>query len=493
MKKLRLIPSMLVFVLLVSANSFAESSKDYLQNLSKAFQDVAERVTPAVVHIESTVKADESEQQVPPSLFDLFHGAPRPRERRGLGSGVIIDAKKGYILTNGHVVSGEDGKSADKIVVTVTTGTNGDNKVHKEYPAKVIGADFIRVDEMGAPVDGTDLAIIQIEAEDLTEAPLGDSNDVKVGEWVMAIGNPFGLDQSVTAGIVSYFGRSNTRITGYDRFIQTDAAINPGNSGGPLVNLNGEVVGINTAIVTGGIQASYAGVGFAIPINMARDIVDELIEKGRVERGWLGISMRDLTEELAIGLDIDSERGVLVDTVFEGSPADDAGIKSGDVVLEIDGEPIVDANDLRFKVAACRPGEELKMTLLREGEHKKLSVTLGNRSEGLSDAGTMLATSPISERMGLQVSGLTPELQQGLGIEADAKGVVVTQVVPGSPSDRAGLQRGDLILEVGREEVGNPSEFWAAAQKSAQEKGIVVVLRVRGKLSAYAAINLKEE
>lgn len=417
--------------------------KRYLNELSQAFQDVAEAVTPAVVHIQATMEVPASPhgRGGMPGFDFLRPPDNQPRQRSGIGSGVIVDAKNGYIVTNHHVV-------ADAVEIEVTVTANGRSKT---YNAELVGEDPGR--------GGTDLAVLKIDAENLVEAELGDSDDVKVGEWVMAIGNPFGLDQSVTAGIVSYKGR-NTDITSYSAFIQTDAAVNPGNSGGPLVDLDGRIIGINIAIVTGGYQQSNAGVSFAIPVNLVRDVMTEIIEQGSVERGWLGIEMREVTDEFLKEIGFKTERGAFVRRVFESSPAEDAGLEAGDLIAGIDGVEIKDSGDLMYRVADMNPGVKIQLEVKRieddEERTVSLPLTLGSRTEGYA------ANTPGMEPMelGLALSPLTPEIIRRSGFDEDETGVLVTNVLPGSPADEAKLLIGDIIKEVNREEVGEPQQVY---------------------------------
>jgi serine protease Do len=358
--------------------------------------------------------------------FERFFGpfgdddAPsREFRQRSLGSGFLID-KEGFIVTNNHVVEG-----ADEIQVRLT---NGD-----EFDAELVGRD-----------PKTDLALIRIDQSgDLEPLPWGDSETLEVGQWVVAIGSPFGLEQTVTAGIVSAKGR----VIGagpYDDFIQTDASINPGNSGGPLLDLDGRVVGINTAIV-----ASGQGIGFAIPINLARNIVEQLKETGEVSRGWLGVGIQDLNEELKGYYDVSRDEGVLVTEIYEGQPAAEAGIKPGDVIISVDGEPVADARGLSSLIAGLEVGKKTRIKLVRDGKEKTLTVTLGRRSEGEQVVTGGAPDKESSGELGLGLADLTPQLAERLGYDKTT-GVVVSRVEPGSKAEDAGFMRGDLILEMNR-------------------------------------------
>jgi serine protease Do len=354
-------------------------------------------------------------------------GGPPAAPRRGLGSGFIID-QKGLVLTNNHVV-----ENADKITVKLSD--------EREFDAKVVGRD-----------PKTDLAVIQINdgKGKFPAAPLGDSSRLQVGEWVVAMGSPFGLDNTLTAGVVSAKGRQ-IGAGPYDNFIQTDASINPGNSGGPLVNLRGEVIGINTAIFsrTGG----NLGIGFAIPINSAKEILPELINKGKVTRGWLGVSIQRITPEIAQALGLEKNQGALVSSVVEGSPAAQAGVQAGDVIVDFAGERIDDSSKLPAIVARTEVGKNVNMTVLRDKKRMPLSVKIAELKEE-----EVVASAPQSGNLGMTVQNMTPELAKTLGLNR-AEGVVITSVEPQSTAAEAGLQRGDVILEVDRKKISNAAEL----------------------------------
>lgn len=421
----------------------------------KAFVDVAKRVTPTVVSITSAKVVI-----VRNPFSDFFHDnrwGRNPRDnghefrQQGLGSGVII-SRDGYILTNNHVI-----QEAEEISVLIDK---------KEYAAKLIGTD-----------PKTDVAVIKIDAKNLPVIALGNSDDLDVGEWVLAIGNPFSLElaHTVTAGIVSGKGRARVGVGDieYEDFIQTDAAINPGNSGGALVNLRGELVGINTAIVTGGYGGGNVGVGFAIPINLARQIMQSLIDEGRVIRGWLGVRIQTVDEQLAKAFGLPEAAGALVTEVVAGGPAQDAGMKVEDIVTELDGTKIRDSNHLMHLVASYKPGARAPLTVWRNGKVVKIEVKLGERPE---EEPTRLASTPTEENpLGLQVTTLTPALARQLEIDPGETGVVVTDLEEGSQAAREGIGRGDLIREVNRQPVRTAAEFRKAV---ASTKGDVVLLRV---------------
>jgi serine protease Do len=413
-----------------------QAAKSAPRMIPDNFSALAEQVGSAVVNIqvEKTGKDKDVAQQFEGHPFgderfkDFFGKQMPPQERRqaGIGTGFIID-KNGHIITNNHVV-----EDADKIKVKL--------KDEREFDAKVIGRD-----------PQTDLALIKIDAKgDLPVASLGRSADLKVGEWVVAVGSPFGLEQTVTAGIVSAKGRA-IGSGPYDDFIQTDASINPGNSGGPLVNLNGEVVGINTAIIAHG-----QGIGFAIPIDMATQIVAQLKDNGEVTRGWLGVNIQDLKGELADYYGAKNSEGVLVTDVVPGNPADKAGIKAQDVITAVNGEKVKTSRELTAKAATLPVGESTKITVLRDGKEKTFDVKVAKRPLTVADAGKP----PVEKEgeFGLQVINLTPEMAQRLNVNRET-GVVVVGVRPDSKAYKAGVQQGDLILEVNRQSVSSTGEL----------------------------------
>jgi serine protease Do len=440
------------------------------------FAKLAESLSPSVVNISSTQEVTTSpfgRQRAPGGgggggeedpfqeffePFERFFGPPHrfPYKARSLGSGFVIDTA-GYILTNNHVV-----ENANEIVVKLSTG--------KEFKAKVVGRD-----------SKTDIALIEIQgASGLTPVVLGDSNSLKVGQWVVAIGNPFGLEHTVTAGIVSAMGRHINQGP-YDNFIQTDAAINPGNSGGPLLNTKGEVVGINTAIFSRG--GGNIGIGFAIPIDLAREIVPQLKEKGHVTRGWLGVLIQKVTPDIAESFQLPEPKGALVADVMEDGPAAAAGLKQGDVILEFDGKPVEDSAALPLLVARTPVGRKVEVKVIRDGEPKTLTVTIAE----LKDEEVELATTGTVEDMGLTVQTLTADLAENLGLEASLKGVVVTQVEPDGPAGEAGLRRGDVILEVNRKVVRNTSTYREALKSAGKGKSVLFLVR-RGDNTIFLAV-----
>ena len=432
------------------------------------FVALAKRMKPVVVNISTTQVSESRGQQEFGSPFGdddpfndfwrRFFGGPMPRggpqRQRSLGSGFIIDAD-GSILTNNHVV-----ENAQKIVVKLSDD--------QEYEAKVVGRDA-----------KTDIAIIKINAKAaLTAASLGDSDHLDVGEWVVAIGNPFGLDSTVTSGIVSAKGRHIGQGP-YDNFIQTDASINPGNSGGPLINLRGEVIGINTAIFsrTGGNM----GIGFAIPINLAKELLPQLRGKGKVTRGYLGVLIQKVTPEIAESLGMDRGYGALVANVSKDGPADKAGVKVGDVIVEFDGKEVKDSGDLPIIVARTAVDKKIRMKVLRDKKELTLNVAVGE----LKDE-EVVASVPEKGELGMTVQKLTPQLAENLGLDK-TDGVVVTAVEPGSAADEAGVRRGDVIVEVDRKPVRGVEEYRNAIAGSRKGRGVLFLVR-RGESTLFLAL-----
>ncbi len=425
-------------------------------DLTEGFRPLVKKALPAVVNI-STTRVMKT-RPAPPFFSDPFfrdffgfdHEFDMPRERResGLGSGVII-SPDGYILTNDHVV-----REATEILVSLADG--------RELDAEVVGSD-----------PKTDIAVLKVEAEDIPHLPLGDSSEVEVGDIVLAMGNPFGIGQTVTMGIVSATGRGGLNIEAYEDFIQTDAAINPGNSGGPLVNVRGDVIGINTAIISrsGGNQ----GIGFAVPSNMAREVMEQLIDKGRVVRGWLGVLIQPVNSSVAQAFDLEEAKGALVGDVEPGSPAAEAGLETGDVILEVNGEPVEDVRDLRLKIARAGPDQTVNLQVVRDGKQMDVPVTLGELPEEQEMA---RRDGPGSAPLdGVEVDDLTPQIARQLGLPRDTFGVVVTRVQPGSSAAEAGLRRGDVIQEVNRRPVNNVAGFESAVRRAGDKPVLLLVNR----------------
>ena len=431
------------------------------------FVTLAKKMRPLVVNISTTQVSDRGGGQEFGSPFGeddqfndfwrRFFGGPTPRgpqRQRSLGSGFIIDGD-GSILTNNHVV-----ENATKIVVKLSDD--------QEYEAKVIGRDA-----------KTDIAVIKINAKSsLPAANFGDSDNLEVGEWVVAIGNPFGLDSTVTSGIVSAKGRHIGQGP-YDNFIQTDASINPGNSGGPLINLRGEIVGINTAIFsrTGGNM----GIGFAIPINLVKELLPQLRGKGKVTRGFLGVLIQKVTPEIADSLGLEKAQGALVANVSKDGPADKAGIKVGDVIIEFDGKEVKDSGDLPIIVARTAVDKKVRMKVVREKKEVVLSVAVGE----LKDE-EVVASAPEKGELGLTVQRLTPQMAESLGLEK-SEGVVVSAVEPGSAADEAGIRRGDVLMEIDRRPIRNLDEYRKSVAGIKKGKGVLFLVR-RGESTLFLAL-----
>ena len=415
------------------------------QAVPESFADLAEEQANSVVNISTTKHAPQPGEMPPEFGFppnspfndffgDLFRNMPR-RDQTSLGTGFVISAD-GYVVTNNHVVH-----EADEVVVKMSDGT--------EWEAKVVGTD-----------SKLDLALVKIEAKGLKAVKLGDSEKLRVGDWVVAIGNPFGLQQTVTAGIVSAKGR----VIGsgpYDDFIQTDAAINPGNSGGPLFNLKGEVVGINTAIISR--SGGSNGIGFAIPINLAKSVLDDLREKGHVTRARLGVHITDIDKETMQALGLKNREGALVPQVEAGSAADKAGIRAGDVITSIDGTPIKKSHDLPIRVARHAPGDKVKIGIIRDGKEKVIEVVVEAmpNDEVAQRGGKQREEGRV--RIGVVVEELTRELAKELRARVN-KGVVISQVQPGSPAAAAGIQRGDVIYRINGNEIEDVKSFGKVAE-----------------------------
>jgi serine protease Do len=424
---------------------------------SNVISKVAEELTPAVVHIDisgTVVQQAPSNPFGSDPFFRYFFGPSQQGEQkvpiRALGSGVIIN-KDGYILTNNHVVA-----NADSIDVELYDGT--------KHKAKVIGAD-----------SSTDLAVIKIDpTPGMKYAKLGDSDKIKVGQWVVAIGSPRGFDWTVTAGIISAKHRTGIGAlgpTGYEDFIQTDASINPGNSGGPLINLNGEVIGINSLIISA--SRGSEGMGFAIPSNMAKDISESLIQHGKVVRGFMGVNIQDITPELAKGLKLkEPVKGAIVTDVMPQAPAEKAGIEQGDVITQYNGQNIENVTQLRNLVAATSPGESVKVKVLRDNKEMELTVNIGDLSKAQQ---TQLAMAG-DKTLGVTVQKVTQKTAKEMGL-SKAAGVIITEVAPGGPAEKAGLQKGDIIYRVGNTETNDPKDFSKDIAKAGKEGGALLLVR----------------
>ena len=413
-----------------------------LEELQSVITDLAERVKPSVVNVfpASTTRNGNPRERLPNSP--------------GSGSGVIID-EQGHIITNNHVVG-----DANEVEIRLSDRT--------KFTAHVIGKD-----------PDTDLALLKISTDRaLPYAQLGDSGTVKVGQWVLAVGNPFGLDRTVTLGVVSGIGRENMNLSKYENFIQTDASINPGNSGGPLFNIHGEVIGINTAII------NFAqGIGFAIPSNMAKQVMQQLLTRGKVVRAWLGVGIQPVTGELAGKFGVNENEGVLVNEVFDNDPAYRAGIKPGDIITKVDGKGVDTPNSLSRLIAALDPGAAASIEVVRDGKRQLISVPLIERKE--SAVLTSIQPSRAEVKLGLDVQDLTPELAEKFKLK-ETRGVLVTKVDRGSVAMVEGLREGDLIKEVNRSEVTSSSEFSTAVSKA--KRGDTVLLRVLRENRAFYVV-----
>ena len=461
---------------------------EYLERANRAFIEVVNRAKPAVVQVTTTRSVPTRQGSSDFFNDDLFEFWFGPRERReqqdreqpeekeevrsGLGSGVIV-SEDGYILTNNHVI-----KDAEGIMVILPNG--------REYKAKVVGKDT-----------GTDLAVLKIDGDGLHALPLGNSEELQTGEWVIAIGSPFGLAQTVTRGMVSAKGRtaSDIGIVEYADFIQTDAAINRGNSGGALINIRGELIGINTAIATGdGFSQSNAGVGFAIPINLAKRIMTQLIEKGEVERGWLGVVLQPIDYDLAEKLKIGEPRGALITQAHEGMPAHKAGIRRGDVIIEFDKVAIRDMNHLMHVVAATGVGETVEVKVSRKGTEKVLEVKLEKRTQEvlarLRGRGERFdpGEDDAEAFAGIQVQGLTDELAARYGYEGET-GVIVTAVGRRSPAARAGIDVGTLIQEIEGVEISNLKEYREQIEAVKDKSKILLYVRLPNGGAAFVTLD----
>lgn len=433
-------------------------AREFLGKFGNYMAEVAEVTRPSVVNVSttSTVTVEETPFGEIPNdpFFKKFFGeepgGPDKKKKfksQALGSGVIV-SDDGYILTNNHVVQG-----AEEIKVIIYD--------KREFKGKIIGGDA-----------KTDLAVIKINAKDLPVIKFGDSTSLKTGDIIFAVGSPFGLAQTVTMGIVSAVGRSNVGIADYEDFIQTDAAINPGNSGGALVNTNGELVGINTAIFS--MSGGYIGIGFAIPTDMAKTVMESIVKNGKVIRGWLGISIQNLTPELAKSLGVKDQGGALVAEVLKGGPAEKAGFKRGDVIIDYDGKKIEDSRELRNMVASTPPGKSVSVRVIRDGKEETLNATVQEFQEKKAAAKNIERNTVLR---GISVQELTNTIRQNVNIPPDVKGVFVTEVDQDSPAQKS-VQRGDVIQEVNRAPVQTVEDFESAVSKlNEKDSGVLLIYR----------------
>ena len=459
----------ILIILIASSSLFAQGSM--FKQFSNSFADIAENVNESVVTITTTntVTMDEDVQN-----FYRYWGRSLPEEfeSKSLGSGVIVDEDNAYIVTNHHVIFDErNDKPVDQIMVELM-----DKRV---FEATVVGLD-----------QGTDLAVLQIEADNIKAVPIGDSELVRVGEWVLAIGSPFSanLSHTVTAGIISAMGRNNVMRGSdtYQNFIQTDAAINPGNSGGALLNMNGELIGINAAIASGSGR-SNAGIGFAIPSSIVTKVMNDLISKGYVVRSFLGIYMQDINEDLYETMDLESRKGTIVSDIVEGSPAEKSGLESGDVIIAFEGKEITNGSALKNLVSSASPGQKITLTISREGEVQDINVVLEER------AGTEMVSSSSNDfdEFGLSVLDLTDDLIEQYDIQrpmnSDIQGVVVVNIEEGGIAEESGMLEGDLITRIGRQKISNLKMFKEEISEYEEDKKILFLVK-RGNASRFLTL-----
>ncbi|MDE3045435.1 MAG: Do family serine endopeptidase [Verrucomicrobiota bacterium] len=435
----------------------ADAGTNLLEQTSQAFTQIAKKAMPCTVFIKAQVQTAAPQYSPDPfqdDFFRRFFGQnpfqnQQPQQQQAAGSGFII-RQDGYIVTNFHVV-----KDATQISVMLNDG--------REYPAVIKGTD-----------PRTDLAVLKIDEKNLPFLEFGDSDDLQVGEWVVAIGNPFGLEGTLTVGVVSAKGRQDLGIASYEDFIQTDAAINPGNSGGPLLNLQNQVIGVNTAIV--GNTGGYMGIGFAIPSRMVQNVIEQILDGGTVKRAYLGIVLQPVDKELADALSLDKQDGILVSEVVKDSPAQQAGVLQGDIILSYNDKPVKNVAKFRNEVALMTPGSTIKLRVLRNQKQMDISVTLGSQNEN------EVITGEVLSKIGLELENLTPELSARLGYTSDTEGVVISKIKPGSPAAMAGLRAGFLITGVAingtnQKRVKNLAEFDNAMKDLGDKKHIILIVR----------------
>ncbi len=444
---------------------------------SKAFTKVAKEAMPAVVFIRVESAAPQAPvgsygnpfgggnpfPQFGDDFFNRFFGfppqaqPPKPAPQVGQGSGFFVNSD-GYIMTNSHVVKG-----ADKITVGFTDG--------RELDATLVGTD-----------PDTDIAIIKVEGKDFPYLDFGDSEQIEVAEWVIAIGSPFQLEASVTVGVVSAKGRQNLKINNFEDFIQTDAAINPGNSGGPLLNLSGDVIGINTAIFTR--NGGYMGIGFAIPSNMAKHIMKQIIDTGSVTRGFLGITLQPIDKDLADAFKLSKPEGVLISEILKDSPADKAGLKQGDIIIEYNKIPVKSLSSFRNDISMILPGTKVDFKVNRKGKILTIPVVIGSASD------TNAAASGVASKLGIEVDKLTADTAQQLGYPITEEGVVITKVKPGSPAAMVGIRPGFLVLAINHKKVTTVEEFNEALKSAADEKQVLLLVR-QGNMTRFYPFKLE--
>lgn len=476
--------TIVVLLCLLSTGLYAQQGAiENLRQTGKAFASVAKKVSQSVVFIQVESIKESAPINGFPSPFGIspfdddmfrrffgerFQGIPRqkqqPRRQRtvGQGSGFVFShgkglfSKKTYVLTNNHVVEG-----ANRISVKFKDG--------REFSAQIKGTD-----------PKSDIAVLELENTDVPALTLGDSSRLEVGEWVLAIGNPFGLSHTMTAGIVSAKGRTGLGISDYEDFIQTDAAINPGNSGGPLVNLDGEVIGINTAIFSR--SGGYMGVGFAIPIDMAKGIASQLLDKGEVTRGFLGIAIQPLTPELAESFGTSQRQGIVVAEVTEGTPAQRGGLKQGDLIVKLNGRAVTDSGDFRNRISLTPPGSKIELGIIRNGASQVVEISVGELNQEMVAQGT----TKTADNLGLAVQTLSRELAESMGIPA-TQGVVVTSVSPGSIAAMAGIDTGTVITQVNRKPVTTAQAFKKRIDEASGKRQVLLLVTKNG-MSRFVAL-----
>lgn len=441
---------------------FTPNVSKQINETGRAFSEIASAISPSVVNISTTkVMKREAHPFLDDPFFDFFtpfrdFKMPKKWKEQSLGSGVMVSSE-GYIITNNHVV-----EQADEIRVTLFD--------KRSFKAKIIGAD-----------SKTDVAIVKIDAGNLPAIQWGDSDKLQVGEFVLAVGNPYGLNHTVTMGIISAVGRANVGIADYEDFIQTDAAINPGNSGGPLVNTKGELIGINTAIFSR--SGGYQGIGFAVPSNMARLVMDQLVEKGKVTRGWLGVTIQELTPELSQKFGLRNSKGALVGDVAKGSPAEKAGIRRGDIILEFNGKTVKDVGNLRNLVAQSKAGSEVSVTLLRGEKEFSLKIIIAELPKEISEVSpdNIPDDATVEGLTGLTVIELSREIARQLGLNKEEKGVVVVRVEVGSSAEEVGIRKGDVIQEIDRRKIDGLNEYNKIISNIRQGDTILLFINRGGK------------
>lgn len=435
----------------------ATTGTTLLEQTSQAFTQIADKAMPATVFIKAEVPQSPQQQYINP--FDLFGDdfsrrffgqqpmmPQTPQPQVSGGSGFLISSD-GYIVTNNHVI-----QDAATITVTINDGS--------EYKATVKGAD-----------PRTDLAVLKIEKKDLPYLSFGDSDVLKVGEWVVAIGNPFGIGTTLTKGVVSAKGRQDLGIASYEDFIQTDAAINPGNSGGPLLNLHGEVIGVNTAIFTK--SGGYMGIGLAIPSKMAENVIDQIIDNGSVKRAYLGVMLQPVDKELSNAFQLDSQEGVLISDVVKDSPASKAGLQPGDIIISYNDQPVKTVTKFRNEISLMNPGATIKLKILRNNKKMDFSIILASQESEMISA-------ELIQKLGIEIENLNPELSARLGYRNETQGIVITKIKPGSPVALAGIQPGSLITGIiidGQKSIHNTSEFEEAMKDVGDKKHLILIIR----------------